>query len=93
MKSSAKIYVAGHNGLVGSALVRRLSAVGYSNLVARSHRDLDLRERKDFRELLQAEHPEYIFIVAARVGGILANSTYPAEFITQKSPDPDQYYS
>jgi len=83
MKLSARIYVAGHRGLVGSALVRRLRTGGYSNLVVRSHEELDLTERQAVREFLQRERPEYIFIAAAKVGGILANSTYPAEFIAQ----------
>jgi GDP-L-fucose synthase len=83
MKLSARIYVAGHRGLVGSALVRRLRMGGYSNLVVRSHEELDLTERQAVREFLQQERPEYIFIAAAKVGGILANSTYPAEFIAQ----------
>jgi GDP-L-fucose synthase len=83
MELSARIYVAGHRGLVGSALVLRLRAGGYSNLVVRSHEELDLTERQAVREFLQKERPEYIFIAAAKVGGILANSTYPAEFIAQ----------
>lgn len=81
MERSAKIYVAGHNGLVGSALVRRLRAGGYSRLLLRSHGELNLTDGRAVRQFLQAERPEYIFLAAAKVGGILANSTYPADFI------------
>ena len=83
MELSAPIYVAGHRGLVGSALVRRLRSAGYTNLILRTHSDLDLTERQAVRELLEGERPEYIFLAAAKVGGILANSTQPAEFIGQ----------
>lgn len=83
MELSAPIYVAGHRGLVGSALVRRLRSGGYTNLILRTHSELDLTERQAVRELLQGEPPEYIFLAAAKVGGILANSTQPAEFIGQ----------
>ena len=83
MEPSARIYVAGHRGLVGSALVRRLRNGGYTNLILHTHSELDLTERQAVRELLQGERPEYIFLAAAKVGGILANSTHPAEFIGQ----------
>ena len=83
MELSARIYVAGHCGLVGSALVRRLRRGGYSNLVVRSHKELELTDRQAVRDFLQTERPEYIFLAAAKVGGILANSTDPAEFIGQ----------
>jgi GDP-L-fucose synthase len=81
MKPSAKIYVAGHRGLAGSALVRRLRAGGHSNLVLRSRAELDLTDQPETREFFRRERPEYVFLAAARVGGILANDTCPAEFI------------
>jgi GDP-L-fucose synthase len=83
MELSARIYVAGHRGLVGSALVRRLRSGGYTNLILRTHSELDITERQAVRELVESERPEYIFLAAAKVGGILANSTHPAEFIGQ----------
>jgi len=83
MEPSAKIYVAGHSGLVGSALIRRLRAAGHSELIWRSHKGLDLTDRQAVREFLRKERPEYVFLAAAKVGGILANSRCPAEFIGQ----------
>src|SRR5580700_2261970 len=83
MELSAPIYVAGHRGLVGSALVRQLRRGGYTNLIVRTHNELDLTDRQAVRDFLHKERPEYIFLAAARVGGILANSTDPAEFIGQ----------
>lgn len=81
MRHDAKIYVAGHNGLVGSALVRALRLAGFENLVLRSSAELDLREQGAVRDFFATEKPAYVFLAAAKVGGILANSTYPAEFI------------
>jgi GDP-L-fucose synthase len=83
MNLSSKIYVAGHRGLLGSALVRRLRAGGYSNLVVRTRSELDLTEQQAVREFFVKERPEHVFLAAAKVGGILANSTYPADFIRQ----------
>jgi len=83
MDQHAKIYVAGHRGLVGSALIRHLAAKGYSNVVTRTHAELDLTNQAATREFFQTEQPEYVFLAAAKVGGILANNTYPAEFIHQ----------
>jgi GDP-L-fucose synthase len=83
MEPSAKIYVAGHSGLVGSALIRRLQEAGFSELISRSHKELDLTDRQAVREFFRKERPEYVFVAAAKVGGILANSRYPAEFIGQ----------
>lgn len=81
MNLAAKIYVAGHRGLVGSALVRRLKALGYGNLLLRTRHELDLTNQASVQEFFAEEQPEYVFLSAARVGGILANSNYPAEFI------------
>lgn len=83
MNRDAKIYVAGHHGLVGSALVRLLRALGHGNLLLAGHQELDLADQKVVREFFAKERPEYVFLAAAKVGGILANSTYPAEFIHQ----------
>lgn len=83
MQLDSKIYVAGHNGLVGSALMRRLRAAGYCNIISRSHSELDLIDQAAVREFFDLEQPDYVFLAAARVGGILANNTYPAEFIHQ----------
>ena len=81
MDKNAKIYVAGHRGLVGSALVRKLQATGYSNIVTRTHAQLDLANQQSVANFFQSEKPEYVFLAAAKVGGIHANNTYPAEFI------------
>lgn len=83
MKLGAKIYVAGHRGLVGSAIVRALQQAGYSNLLLRTYVELDLTEQSAVRDFFAKEKPEYVFMAAAKVGGIHANSTYPAEFIYQ----------
>jgi GDP-L-fucose synthase len=80
---SAKIYVAGHRGLVGSALVRRLRAGGYSNLLLRDRSELDLTDQQAVRAFFAKERPEYVLLAAARVGGILANATYPGDFVGQ----------
>ncbi|WP_349682085.1 GDP-L-fucose synthase [Methanosarcina sp. UBA5] len=81
MDKKSKIYLAGHRGLVGSALKRRLESKGYSNLIFRTHRELDLTKQQAVNEFFEREKPEYVFLAAAKVGGILANNTYPAEFI------------
>ena len=81
MKKDSRIYVAGHRGLVGSALVRCLERKGYENIVTRTHSELDLMDQQAVREFFRSERPEYVFLAAAKVGGILANNTYPAEFI------------
>lgn len=83
MKTNPKIYVAGHRGLVGSALVRRLKARGEGNIVVRTHEELDLTHSHQVREFFEAEQPELVYVAAAKVGGILANKTYPADFIYQ----------
>ena len=81
MKKTSRIYIAGHTGLVGSALFRRLETDGYSNLILRSHSDLHLTRQDEVELFFQKERPEYVFLAAAKVGGIMANCTYPAEFI------------
>lgn len=85
MEKNAKIYVAGHNGMVGSAIVRVLRRQGYSNLLLRSHSELDLTRQIDVEEFFAEEKPEYVFMAAARVGGIKANSSYPVEFATENA--------
>jgi len=83
MRLDSKIYVAGHTGLVGSALMRRLKLGGYSNLLTRTHAELDLTEQAAVRDFFASEKPEFVFLAAAKVGGIHANITCPAEFIQQ----------
>lgn len=81
MKKDSKIYIAGHTGLVGSSILRRLQSDGYHNLVFRTHKELDLCNQLDVESFFEKERPEYVFLAAAKVGGIWANNTYPAEFI------------
>lgn len=81
MELSAKIYVAGHRGMVGSAIVRELQRLGYSNIVTKTSSELDLRNQKAVEEFYVTEKPDYVFVAAAKVGGILANNTYRAEFL------------
>jgi GDP-L-fucose synthase len=81
--SGSKIYVTGHRGMVGSALVRRLQAGGYTNVITRTHAELDLLDQAAVHAFLAAERPDYIFIAAAKVGGIQANNTYRADFLYQ----------
>lgn len=83
MNKSAKIFVAGHRGMVGSAICRRLQSGGYTNLITRTHSELDLLNQHAVHAFLREEQPDYIFIAAARVGGIHANNTYRADFIYQ----------
>ena len=83
MNQGSKIYVAGHSGLVGSAIVRKLLDSGYKNLVVRTHKELDLIRQSEVEVFFEEEKPEFVFLAAARVGGILANSTYKADFIYQ----------
>ncbi len=81
MEKGAKVYVAGHQGLVGSAILRKLTSEGYSNIVTRSFQELDLRDQTAVNEFFKKEQPEYVFLAAAKVGGILANNTYPVDFL------------
>lgn len=83
MEKDSKIYVAGHNGMVGSAIVRDLISKGYKNIIVKPHAQLDLTNQSATEEFFKTEKPEYVFLAAAKVGGIIANKTYPAEFITQ----------
>ena len=81
MELAAKIYVAGHRGMVGSAVYRALSKAGYSNIITRTSSELDLRKQLEVEAFFELEKPEYVFLASARVGGIVANNTYRAEFI------------
>ncbi|MBU4420778.1 MAG: GDP-L-fucose synthase [Proteobacteria bacterium] len=81
MEKDSKIYIAGHRGLVGSAIMRRLKAEGYKNFITRTHAELDLTRQEKVEEFFREERPDYVFLAAARVGGIYANNTFPAEFI------------
>ena len=81
MNKDSKIYVAGHRGLVGSAIVRNLEAKGYTDIIYRTHEELDLTNQADVQAFFKEEQPEYVILAAAKVGGIHANNTYPADFI------------
>ena len=81
MNSDSKIYIAGHNGLVGSALVKNLTEKGYANLITRTHAELDLTDQHAVTKFFEQEKPEYVFLAAGKVGGIVSNNTYRAEFI------------
>ena len=83
LESHSRIFVAGHTGLVGSAILRRLNSEGYDNLLARRHGELDLTKARAVKEFFQSKRPEYVFLAAGKVGGIHANDSYPAEFIQQ----------
>lgn len=81
MEKDAKIYVAGHRGMVGSAIYRKLTELGYSNIVTRTSQELDLRNQQAVADFFNEEKPDYVFLAAAKVGGIMANNTYRADFI------------
>ena len=81
MQKTSRIYVAGHKGLAGSAILRKLQAEGYTKLIIRTHEELNLERQESVEDFFKSQHPDYVFLAAAKVGGILANSTYPAEFI------------
>lgn len=81
MKKESKIYVAGHRGLVGSAIVKNLTCKGYTNIITRTHAELDLTNQEAVKAFFEHEKPEYVFLAAAKVGGIVANNTYRADFI------------
>ena len=86
MEKNSRIFVAGHRGLVGSAIWKSLEDRGYSNLIGRTHRELDLEDPAAVREFFDREKPEYVFLAAAFVGGIIANSRYRADFIFRNLP-------
>jgi GDP-L-fucose synthase len=81
MNKDSKIYVAGHNGMVGSAIVRKLKSEGYSNFILKSSKELDLRNQQDVTDFFKNEKPEFVFLAAAKVGGIQANNTFRADFL------------
>lgn len=81
MDKTSRIYIAGHNGLVGSAIKRKLESLGYANLIFRTRAELNLLDQSSVRQFFESEKPEYVFLAAAKVGGILANRDYPADFI------------
>ena len=81
MNPNSKIYISGHRGMAGSAILRNLESKGYHNIITRTHSELDLTNQQSVNNFFETEKPEYVFLAAAKVGGILANSTYPAEFI------------
>ncbi len=81
MEKESKIYVAGHRGMVGSAIVRKLTSLGYTNLLTRTSAELDLRNQQQASDFFEVEKPEYVFLAAAKVGGIVANNTYRADFL------------
>ncbi|TZE83078.1 GDP-L-fucose synthase [Calorimonas adulescens] len=81
MEKDSKIYIAGHKGLVGSAIARNLKSNGYTNIIGRTHKELDLTNQDAVMKFFEEERPEYVFLAAAKVGGIQANNTYPADFI------------
>lgn len=83
MEKNSKIYVAGHKGMVGSAIVRELQRQGYTNIITRTHKELDLTNQKAVNEFFESEKLEYVFLAAAKVGGIIANSKHPADFMYQ----------
>ena len=81
MQKDSKIYVAGHRGMVGSAIIRELRRQGYNNIITRTHAELDLIDQRAVNEFFAAERPEYVFLAAAKVGGIIANQNHLADFM------------
>src|ERR1044071_2237915 len=81
MEINSKVFVAGHRGMVGSAIVRKLESEGFTNIVTRTSSELDLRNQALVEEFFQTEKPDYVFLAAAKVGGIVANNTYRAQFL------------
>ncbi len=83
MKLDSKIFIAGHHGMVGAAILRNLQRNGYTNLVVKTRQELDLTRQDEVEQFFSKEKPEYVFLGAAKVGGIMSNATYPADFIFQ----------
>ena len=83
MKADSKIYLAGHNGLAGSAMLRNLNELGFKNIITKNHDELDLIDIEATSNFFKTEKPEYVFLAAAKVGGIHANNTYPADYFFQ----------
>lgn len=83
MKQGAKIYVTGHTGMLGSAMIARLEADGYTNIITRTHKELDLTRQSDVEAFFKAEHPDYVFHIAAKTGGVMLNKKYPVEYLTE----------
>ena len=81
LNKDSKIYVAGHRGMVGSAIVRKLNNEGYINIITKTSKELNLKRQSDVEDFFTDEKPEYVFLTAAKVGGIVANNTYPADFL------------
>ena len=81
MQKNSKIFVAGHRGMVGSAIVRKLQSEGFNNILTRTSKELDLRNQRNVADFFNHERPEFVFLAAAKVGGIVANNTYRADFI------------
>ena len=90
MLKDSKIYVAGHRGMVGSAIVRELKRQGYTNIITRTHQELDLINQQAVNDFFAAERPEYVFLAAAKVGGIIANSTALADFVIRQHDAGDE---
>ena len=87
MEKDSKIYVAGHRGMVGSAIVRALERQGYTNIITRTHAELDLIDQRAVNEFFAQERPEYVFLAAAKVGGIIANLEHLADFMYDNKPE------
>lgn len=83
MNKHSKIYISGHSGLVGSAIIRKLGRQGFDNLMTRTHKELDLINQQAVNDFFRQEKPDYVILAAGKVGGIHANNTYPADFIYQ----------
>lgn len=83
MNQESRIYVSGHRGMLGSAMLRRLQADGYTNVITRTHKELDLARQADVEAFFEAEHPEYVFHIAAKTGGVMSNKQYPVDYLAE----------